>query len=69
MKWITNLFRFKSNPAISHGSVVFLYIDLLTNEEIEKIKQRMTPVFVKFSGHQTRAAQMNNHQAVTKSVS
>lgn len=65
MNWITKLFR-KHHTAPQTGAVILLDTDMFTEEEIERIKRRMTPVFIEFSGTKTKAGGMNIQQAVTR---
>lgn len=66
MKWLTNLFRPRGVSSIN-GAVIFLDIDLLSKEEVERIKQRMTPVFVEHSGHRTKMRAVDVRRVVVQS--
>ncbi len=61
MNWLRNLFRPQINRSIV---VVFLDIDVLSEEQIQQIKERMTPVFVEFSGTKARNFGLNIEKAV-----
>lgn len=66
MNWISALFR-RPNKSIN-GAVVFLDRDMLSKEQIERIKQRMTPVFVEYSSSETYRLKCDVKQAVTQAA-
>ena len=61
MNWLRNLFR--PHPLICH-QIVYIDTDIINREDIEKIKQRMTPVFVEFSGREVAMCQIDIKKAV-----
>ena len=67
MNWIIKLFR-KNKPLASiGGAVIYLDIDMLSAEQIERIKLRMTPVFVEFSGRKAKRCGCDFDQALKQS--
>lgn len=67
MNWIAKFFKNNKRLSSCDGSVVFLDRDIFSKEEIEKIKTRMTPVFVEFSGRRLKTIQSDIQRAVIKS--
>ena len=64
MKWITKLFGRSQGTSSINGAVVFLDTDILSKEDIERVKIKMTPVFVEFSGHHSRMCDQDMLKAV-----
>ena len=65
LNWINKVFHPPPPPVTAcNGPVIFLDTDILTDADIERIKQRMTPAFVLFSGHKMRNLQTDVRQAV-----
>lgn len=64
MNWITKLFGLRKKAPSINGAVVFLDTDILSKEDIERVKVKMTPVFVEFSGHHSRMCDRDMQKSV-----
>ena len=68
MNWISKLFRRNKPLTALNGAVVYLDTDMIPKEQIQRIKLRMTPVFVEYSGTKVRRCGMNMREAVKQSA-